>query len=150
MVALSPIQQIAAARKTTGKPFYLRLGEELIESNISDTSVMLMIRTVTIKEYVVGYKVTAQGTRLIICKLETDGEWSVTQMTNWDETFRPYEVGTRGGKSESEYREQVAWEDDCYRPGNGTRLGQRDNADRVAQGYDYTRPQFYSTTTRKR
>jgi len=150
VVNQSPIQTVALVRQTTGEPFYLRLGEELLASSFTPGQVMLIVQTVTIKEYAVGYRVTKQGTRLLIWTQAADGSWSCNKTTTWDPDFTPYEVGTRGGKSERDYREQVRWEDDCYRPGNGSRLGQRDSADRASQGYDYTNPQFYSTTTRKR
>lgn len=156
MVELSPIQSIARARKQTGLPIYLRLGEELLASNFHDDQISLMIRTVKIKDYSVGYKVTAQGTKLAIYS-QVDHPaipgfkvWTEEKMVTWDPDFVPYEVGTLGGRSVPEYRERTAWEDDCYRPGNGTRLGQRDSADRVLQGYDYTQPQFYTTSTTRK
>lgn len=144
---VSTIQQLAEVKKAVGEPFYLRLGEELLTVHISEACVMLAVRTVRIKEYSIGYKVVAQGTRLITWELQPYGTWTRSQMTTWDSDFKPYEVGTLGGKSIPEWRERREWEDDCYRPGNGTRLGQRDSTDRAFQGYDYTQPQFYSTTT---
>jgi hypothetical protein len=147
---VTTIQQLAEVRRVTGQPITLRLGEELLQTSVSDQTVMLVIRTVRIQERYVGYKVTAQGTKLIICELGSDGIWSIVKTVAWDPDFVPYEVGTIGGKSEADYRDHVAWEDDCFRPGNRTRLGSRDSADRVLQGYDYTQPQFYSTqSTRK-
>lgn len=147
------MQQIALVRRTVHQSFFLRLGEELISSYVTDSTVIVAVKTVTIKEYSVGYKVTAEGIRLITWQLQTSGPntglWERSQMTTWEDDFSPYEVGTLGGKTPVEARAHREWEDDCYRPGNGSRLGQRDNADRQFQGYDYTLPQFYSTATRK-
>jgi hypothetical protein len=150
---VSHLTELRRVKEVIGEPVYLRLGEELLTVHISDTVVMLAIRTVEIKPYTVGYKVVKQGTKLLTWELTSDHPsipgfpyWKPSKMVTWDPDFKPYEVGTLGGRSVEEYRARREWEDDCHRPGNGTRLGQRDSADRVFQGYDYTPgSQFYST-----
>lgn len=143
------MQYQAEIKQILGQPIRLHLGEEIKAVAASADAVIIMISTTKIKEYTVGYKVEAVGTKLLTYTRVSPSEWTYEKRVIWDEDFVPYEVGTRGGRSVADAAEHKRWEDDCYRPGNGTRLGQRDSSDRQFQGYDYTRPQFYATTSER-
>lgn len=143
------IAQLAAVRRVTGEHVFLKVGEELLAAIVGDDQVMVLVKAVQLKPLARGFKVVATGTRLITFN-RTDEGWTRETRTVWDEDFdEPYELDSFGGPSPEEYVQRRAFEDDCYRPGNGTRLGQRDSTDRVFQGYDYSNPLFYTTSTQK-
>jgi hypothetical protein len=128
----TPFQRLAEARDITGHVFRLRFMEEVIRVNIQPDKVAVQFQCYKLIERGNGWLVADKGIRLVV-STKTDGVWSEPdgiQVWGIDPDFVPFEIDTPQGKTPREYNEKVAREKICYRPGNGSRLGQRDSYSR--------------------
>jgi hypothetical protein len=130
-------QKLAECADVTGYTFKLRFMEEVNKVLITDQKVAVSFTCYELRERGNGWLVADKGVRLVVSERdELSGRWTEPKsLTVWkiDPDFVPYEVDTPRGKTPREYNERTAREIMAYRPGNGSRFGQRDSHARQLQ-----------------
>lgn len=118
--------------------------------DVGDDEITVLIRRPTVSETRYQTRCTKASLRLYQYTRTEGTRWAVTFLEVPDPDFAPkvyQEIGTV--RTESEVRDREAWESICHRPGNGTRLGQRDSLGRALYGYqgDTVRDIWRTSTT---
>lgn len=107
-------------REHTGLTVILKPHEYVINMRLDPTQAGFVVAIADLRELRTGFTVQRVGTRMYSFGKTESGKWvGTTPITIWDEEHEPYFMRTFGSAHTSliEWREQVAWERDCARPG---------------------------------
>jgi hypothetical protein len=126
---VTPFQRLASAASTCGHTFRMRFLDEITNVLIEDEKVAATFTCYRVKERGTGFWVHQKGMRLVV-SVKVDNTWQAPQsVTVWDTDpdFVPFEIDTHVGKTPQEFTQRRNWENEAYRWGNDSRLGQRDS-----------------------
>lgn len=107
--------------------------DEIVKIAVGPDACSLLVRKYRVREYRYQTCFDAASLVLRVWKRGDTGWVEAEPLVIPDTDFQPYrrqELGEVRNRPE-EYRERLQWEASCARPGNGTRLGQRDSFHRL-------------------
>lgn len=140
--AVSRIEMLArlrAASALVGQQIRVKPHDEIVSADITPAKISVLIRRIAIREY--RYQTAFDRAELWLAVwVRSDTGWRAAgdPIVIPDPDFRPYrrqEIGEVQNRP-SEYQSRREWERMCIRPGNNSRLGQRDSFYRALDGYD--------------
>lgn len=121
MPALSPLQQVARARRIVGEnQLRIRWSEESpLSATVTDQQVVVVLSVTRRVDIRGGSKITHRGTRGYVYRRRLSGMgWYLSESFEVINRLPEPELELSfGGVTEAEYRERKAHEDMCYRPG---------------------------------
>lgn len=124
---------LAQVKQITGRQLHLGIFEEVIGFRREPGRLVLAIRRARVKELRFSYRVTHTGSTLYEFKL-IDGAWVMQEpVTIWHKLPEPELHSSFAGRTPAEHADRLAWEDDCFRPGNDD--WPMDSLARQRQGY---------------
>jgi hypothetical protein len=107
--------------RLTGTPYKLRPYERVLSIEVTPKKVAITSERFTIVESPRSVKQTARFISLTVVSPNNTGGWVSDFVTMPDPDFTPKIIDTTiTSPLESEYRDRLAYEGMCYRPGRGT------------------------------
>lgn len=140
----TPYQLLAEFQRVTGEQVRLKRYDSIMALEVTDSTITLLVEWHRFTEMTREDRLTAKGMRMI-----SYGPKGRRVIEVDDEDFVPVVVRHWGsGKTESEWYDQRDWETICYRPGDGSRFGQRDSAQVQADlAEDRLNARLFATST---
>lgn len=133
---LEVLAQVRDLCRLTGTQVRVLPHDEVVRLSTSDEVCSLLIRRVHAREY--KYQTVFTGADLILFSwMKLGPTWSKQEpVVMPDAAFVPYRRQEVGEVRDTmpKLKERLEWEALCHRPGNGTRLGQRDSFVRAYGG----------------
>lgn len=127
--------QLRTVSAQVGSTIRLLPHDQLVRCDITEDKITVLIRRVKAREF--KYQTCFDSAELWLAQWQRgeDGRWRQAgkPVVLPDTDFQPYRLQEIGEVRDTPqaYRDRLAWEASCGRPGNGTRFGERDSFTRV-------------------
>jgi hypothetical protein len=131
---IESLAQIGALSRQTGHSVRLLPHDSVVKLSSTENTCSVLLRRVKAREFKYQTCFDSAELVLLVWRRNAAGYWIAEEPLRLpDPDFLPYrrqEIG-EVRDTEPKVKERLAWEAMCHRPGNKTRLGQRDSFDRV-------------------